>query len=270
MRTPAQPRADGERGSVMLALVLFTGACGLVATMLIERLVRPATDTVGAAEAALADVTVTARRAFRSAGAFPSNLTNLAAQSGRQSDMLWRQDPWASGLDLDYRIRQRELHLRSRGPDRRLGTADDLLCVVDDEPVVRLRQRARLRILRAVLAASSLRVAWTMSAADKQAMQAAMGDYAAARRSWLTADTAARTALTTRMQDAAAAIEAMRAAHGLPAMPTRLTGGSGLLTALGLPSGRAVDGLRRALDIDPVLGFVARGSDRTRGTDDDM
>lgn len=160
--------------------------------------------------------------------------------------------------------------MRSTGPDRRLNTADDVTLTVDDEPLVRLRQRAELRVLRAVLAASSLRTTWTMSAAENAAMRAAMRDYAAARRAWLTTDAAGRPALTTRMDDAQATVDALASAHGLPTMPTRLTGNSGLLQALGLTAARAVDGLGRALQIDPVLGFLASGSDRRRNTDDDM
>lgn len=262
--------AADERGAALLALLLVTGALSLVAVAFLERLPSPSSADAAVAEAALADVTAAARVAFRRTGAFPQDLDNLATEIGRDTGGAWRRDPWRSDRDLDYRIHSRQLELRTTGPDRRLGTADDVRVVVDDEPLVRLRQRGRLRILRAVLAASALRVSFAMSSTDRAAMRAAMRDHAAARRAWWTADAVERAVLTTRMDAAADTVAALRATYGLPAMPTRLTGGSGLLATLGLTAARAVDGLGRAFDLDPVVGFVARGSDRRRGTDDDM
>ncbi len=262
---------DGDqRGFALLSLLLLVGVGGVVAIAALEHVVRPPTDLAVRAAERLAAVTSTARRVFRESGSFPARIDDLATTEQLDQAGDWRRDPWRPGVDLDYRVRSRDLTVRSTGPDRRLNTADDVAFAVDDEPLVRLRQRARLRVLRAVLAASSLRTIWTMSAAENTAMRTAMRDYASARRAWLTTDAAGRAVLTIRMSDAQATVDALASAHGMPTMPTRLTGASGLLSRLGLTSARAVDGIGRALQIDPVVGFVANGSDRRRNTDDDM
>lgn len=262
--------ASGERGFALLALLLLVGVGGLVAIAAVEQVVAPDADQAVASAERLAETAGAARRAFRAAGAFPSRLDTLAAAAGMATDGPWRSDPFRPGRDLDYRVRSRDVTVRSAGPDRRLNTADDVAFAVDDEPLVRLRQRARLRVLRAVFAASAYRTTWMMSSAENAAMRAAMRDYAAAKRAWLTTDAAGRVLLQQRLDDAEAAVDALVIAHGLRSLPARLTGGSGLLSVLGLSTARAVDGTGAALLLDPVVGFVARGSDRTRNTDDDM
>ena len=95
-------------------------------------------------------------------------------------------------------------------------------------------------------------------------------DYAIARRQWLTADAATRATLTTRMSTAAATVSAIAGAHGCAPLPLAVTGAGGLMEGLGMPDGKAVDGLGAALLLDATVGVLARGSDATGGTDDDM
>lgn len=261
------PRAGGQGGFAYVALLVLTSVVGLVGAVALDGLVRRATALPAVAAERLVAVATTAADQYRLTGVLPANLAALPAGA---VDGEWRRDPWGAGADFDYRIRQRNLELRSRGPDGRLRTADDDVLVVDDEPLLRLRQRGRLRILRAVLTASSFRNSGFMPAATRRQMVASMRQLAIAKRNWYFADAATRAALTVQIEAAQQLVVDTSAAFGLSPLPTRATGGTGLSTALGLPDTRAVDALGRAMAVDPVLGFVARGGDRAGGTDDDM
>lgn len=264
----ADPRHSGaEGGFAYVALLVLTSVVGLVGAIALDGLVRRATAVPAIAAERLGAVAATAVEQYRLTGVLPAN---LAALPSGAANAEWRQDPWGAGTDLDYRIRQRNLELRSRGPDGRLRTADDTVLVVDDEPLLRLRQRGRLRILRAVLTNSSFRTSVFMPSATRRQMIAAMRQLAIAKRSWYFADAATRATLTTQIAATQQVVVDTSAAFGLLPLPTGLLGGTGLLAALGLPDTRAVDALGRAMAVDPVLGFVARGGDRAGGTDDDM
>jgi hypothetical protein len=260
-------RFAAQGGFAYVALLVLTSVVGLVGAVALDGLVRRSTALPAVAAERLVTVAATAAGHYRLTGVLP---TNLAALPVGAANAEWRRDPWGAGTDLDYRIRQRNLELRSRGPDGRFRTADDDVLVVDDEPLLRLRQRGRLRILRAVLTDSSFRNSISMPVATRQQMVAAMRQVAIARRSWYFADAATRVALTTQLAAAQQFVVDTSASFGLSPLPVGMLGGTGLLAALGLPDTRAVDALGRAMAVDPVLGFVAHGGDRAGGTDDDM
>lgn len=266
MSAPAA-RTASQGGFAYVALLVLTSVVGLVGAVALDGLVRRSTALPAVAAERLGAVAATAAEQYRLTGVLPGSLAALPVGAANGE---WRRDPWGAGTDLDYRIRQRNLELRSRGPDGRLRTADDDVLVVDDEPLLRLRQRGRLRILRAVLTNSSFRNSVFMPVATRQQMVAAMRQVAIARRSWYFADAATRTALTAQIAAAQQVVVDTSTSFGLLPLPTRLLGGTGLLAALGLPDTRAVDALGQAMAVDPVLGFVARGGDRAGGTDDDM
>ncbi len=109
-----------------------------------------------------------------------------------------------------------------------------------------------------------------MSAAEEASMVAAMRDYAIARRQWLTADATTRVTLTTQMNTAAATVSALASSHACTPLPPAVTGAGGLMEGLGMPDGKAVDGIGANLISNATVGVLARGADATGGTDDDM
>lgn len=263
-------RRSGQRGFALLALLALVGMFGVGALLVAQRLVPTSAQFADDAEDNVVTVERAARVAFRRSGAFPANLGALATAAGLDSAARWRTDPWLPPNDLDWRRPSNGATVRSRGADRRLGTADDVAATILAEDLVRARQRGRLRVLRAVLLRSPYFFAAGMSPTETAAMRIAMQQNAIARRSWVTADAAARAVLRTTLDDTAATIASLRSAYACPALPTRVVGASGLMGALGIPDSRAVDGIGRRLVRDVSLGVVAVGYDRRRNTDDDM
>lgn len=261
---------DGQRGFALLVLLAILGAGSLGVLLAVQGLGHPFAERPQRTERNLEVVDRAMRVAFRGGGTFPASVDALAAAAGLDAGGTWRTDPWSPPNDFDYRNVSGGRRGLSLGPDGRRNTADDVATVVAAEPLVRARQRGRLRLIRAVLLRSGYRLAGTMTPTDLAAMRTAMRDHAVARRAWLTTDAATRATLATTLTATGATIEALRIAHGLPRLPNRLTGGSGLMAQLGMPDTKAVDGNRRNLRIDPVLGVRADGYDRRRNTDDDM
>lgn len=259
-----------ENGFALLVMLAIVGIGSVGILLAVQGFLAPLAETNARVEANLGTVEQVAREAFVRGGAFPVDLDALATTTGLSVDGSWRLDPWGSAQDLDYQRTSASLQVRSRGVDRSLGTSDDHTVVVAAEPLVRLRQRAHLRLLRALFLRSPYRFAPTMSTGELASMRTAMHDYAVARRNWWGADTTSRTSLTTQMAAAAATITALVATHSCAALPASLTGAGGLMENLGVADGMAVDGLGRALLADPVLGVVAAGNDLVGGTDDDM
>lgn len=208
--------------------------------------------------------------AYRRNGSFPADLASLATAGGVTEAGHWQRDPLGAGQELDYQIIATGVRIRSRGIDGQLGTADDKQRLVATDTQMRLRQRLRLRMLRAVLLRSQYRLDGLMTPADQLQMRDAMRDYASAQRSWLTATTAERTLLTASMTSAAATVDALATGYGLSSLPASLIGAGGLMSQLGMSDIRAFDGSGAALQRDPVLGWIAVGADGTGGTDDDM
>lgn len=270
--TARRPTAadEGQRGFALLVLMAIIGAGSLGILLAVQSATNPFAERPQRTERNLSVAERAARDAFRVSGAFPANVAALATAGHLDPNGTWRLDPWFAPNDLDYRNVTGGRRLRSRGPDRRLNTADDVSVVVAAEPLVRARQRGRLRLIRAVLLRSAYCLSGTMTPTDVATMRMAMHDHANARRAWLTADAATRTALQATLTASADTIATLRTTHGLSPLPNRVTGGSGLMSQIGMPDTRAIDGNRRALVADPVLGVLSRGYDRRRGTDDDM
>jgi hypothetical protein len=259
-----------QRGIALLVLLGVIAAASMAIVLAAQRFVPPWSIRATTAVDNLVIVQGAASRARRTAGTFPANLNALATSAALPVAGSWRRDPFGVAQDLDYRATTAALTVRSRGLDRRLNTADDVVATVPSERIVRLRQRARLRLLRALLLRSPYRLQPSMSAAEQAEMRAATHDHARALRGWLTADATGRAAATARMNAASATIAALVAAHSCPPLPVALTGAAGLMSRIGAADGMAVDGRGRALVTDPVLGMRSRGNDGRRNTDDDM
>ena len=260
----------GEQGFALIVLFALVGVASLGLVLGVQAFVSPLADVPVRAEANLATAAQATRTAFRSSGAFPTSLDALATASGLDATGGWRIDPFEASADLDYRVVATGVRIRSRGRDRRLGTGDDIVADVLGEDLLRLRQRARLRLVRAAVTRSAYSQAPSMGIDDLAVMRATMREHAVARRAWLTADAAARVALQTTLTSTATQIAALRALHACPPLPPRITGLDGLLAMLGMPASRSVDGQGRPLLDDPVLGVHASGFDGVGGTDDDM
>jgi hypothetical protein len=263
-------RSASPQGFALLVLLGVVATASLAIVLAVNRFVpvlavrtRHAIEHLDRAQVALAT-------GHRRSGAFPADLDAVAVAAGLDAAGAWRVDPYGEGRDLDYVTTAAGATLRSRGLDRNLGTADDIVSQLPLERQLRLGQRSRLRLLRALLTASPYRTMPTMSAGERTSLRAAMREQAICRRRWLGADAAARAALTMRLSTATATVTALCLAHGATALPVALTGAGGLITAIGALDLAAVDGAGRPLVADPVLGIVAVGGDGTGGTDDDM
>jgi len=264
-------RANGDEPGFALIVLLAVVGIGSVGLLLaVEAYLPTLRERQELSAGNLRQAEAATRVAFRRNGAFPGDLDGLSAAAGLGVDGQWRRDPFGHGEELDYSQVGADVLLRSRGVDQQLGTADDSTFRVSAETQLRVRQRLRLRMLRAVLLRSPFRLAGSMSAGDEALMRTAMRDYAVAMRQWRTADAATRTALTSTMNGATATINGLASVHALPTLPVSLTGAGGLMSQLAMQDSRAVDGRGAALLLDPVLGFVAVGADGTGGTDDDM
>lgn len=259
-----------ERGFALLALLAVIGAGSMLLLVAVQRLVPPQAQQVRVAAGNLATCVGAAELAFRRNGAFPTSFDLLAAAAGLAPTGAWRRDPFGAAQDFVWSRNGTRLQLRSRGQDRRANTADDVVATVPAERLVRLRQRGRLRLLRALLTVSPHRLSGTMTAEDRSAMRAAMRELAIVQRLWLGADTTTRSLLTARRSVATNTITTLATNNGCAALPSALFGPSGLMASLGLPDTYARDGLGRNLARHPSLGVVARGNDRAGGTDDDM
>lgn len=265
--TPSNGR---ERGFALLALLAVIGAGSMLLLVAVQRLVPPQGQQVRIAAGNLATCVSAAELAFHRNGAFPTSFDLLAAAAGLDPTGAWRRDPFGAAQDFVWSRNGTRLQLRSRGLDRRANTADDVLATVPAERGVRLRQRGRLRLLRALLTVSPYRQSGTMTAGDRSAMRAAMRELAIVQRLWLGADTTTRTLLAARRTAATTTITTLSTSNACATLPSAMFGPSGLMASLGLPDTYAKDGLGRNLARHTSLGVVAQGNDRRGGTDDDM
>lgn len=270
IRQRLMSQSSRQEGFALLVLLSVVGI-GSVGVLIAAQALMPSVrerqaDTDQNLETAAEAVAV----AYRRNGTFPSDLDGLATAGGITDVGNWRRDPFGAGQELDYLTTASAARVRSRGVDGQLGTADDQEQLVAADTQMRVRQRLRLRMLRAVLLRSQYRYDGLMTPAEQLQMRDAMRDYATARRSWLTATAAERAILTATMSNAAAAVNAFVTAYGLPSMPSSLTGAGGLMSQLSMSDSRAFDGSGAAMQTEPVLGWIAVGADQTGGTDDDM
>lgn len=261
---------SSDRGFALLGVLAIVVAGSLVLLAAVQRLVPPLANRSRLVDDRLSLCTECTEIAYRRNGAFPTNLTTMANAVGLDPTGTWRRDPNGFAVDFAYSRNRTRVQLRSRGRDRRLNTADDVVETIPAERALRTRQRGRLRLLRALLLVSPYRTSGTMTAGERATMHDAMRDYAIARRRWLGADTATRAVLTTTMEDAATTISGLVTSNGCPALPAALRGAGGLMTEIGSTDAASVDGRRAVLVPHTVLGIAAAGNDRTGGTDDDM
>ncbi len=262
--------APSERGFALLAVLSIVAAGSLVLLAAVERLVPPLAGRARLVETRLAVCQDALDFAYRRDGAFPADLTALAATAGLAVDGVWRLDPSGSAVDFSYTNGGAQAQLRSRGLDRLLGTVDDVVETMPSERPLRTRQRGRLRLLRALLLVSPFRTSGSMTVGDRAAMRTAMRDQAIAMRRWLGGDAAARAALSTTLTATATTISDLSLANACAVMPSALTGAGGLLTAIGSTDTAGYDGRGLLFYLHPTLGIAAAGNDTTQGTDDDM
>ena len=264
------PRDPQQAGFALIVLLSVVGIGSVGVLLAVQSLVPTLRDRQASANEHLMISARAAADAYRRYGSFPADLDAMAAEGGVTDAGHWQRDPLGAGQELDYQVLASGVRIRSRGVDGQLGTADDLERTVHTDTQLRLRQRLRLRMLRAVLLRSPYRLDGLMTPAEHLLVREATRDYAAAQRQLLTATATERTLLTTVMSAAAATIDALALSYGLPAIPSSLTGAGGLMSQLGMSDSRAFDGRGAALQRDPVLGWIAVGADGTGGTDDDM
>jgi hypothetical protein len=273
MKGPLQRRQvdplPGAGGFALLVLLGIVGIGSVGLLLAVQGFLPPLAGRIERIDADLGIVAQGARSTFAQSGAFPADLDALAAATGLPAGGGWRRDPWGAAQDYDLGRVGSNLRLRSRGPDRRLGTGDDVVVQLVGENLLRCRQRAKLRLLRALYARALQDAIDAMGPPAPTGLVDAVRRLASARRAWLTTSAADRVALTAQMATDAATITAAQAHVGW-ALPAALTGAGGLMEWLGKPDAIAVDGAGRALQLHASLGIVAVGSDRVGGTDDDM
>ncbi|MFT7536256.1 MAG: hypothetical protein ACI85K_002210 [Hyphomicrobiaceae bacterium] len=266
-----QPSDSSHQGGFALIVLLsVVGVSSLGVLLAVQALVPSLRERQAVTDYHLDTAAAAAADAYRRNGSFPTDLASLATAGGVTDAGHWQRDPLGSGQELDYQIVATGVRVRSRGVDGQLGTADDNQRLVSTDTQMRLRQRLRLRMLRAVLLRSPYRWDSLMTPAEQLQMRDAMRDYAMAKRDWLTATAGERTLLAAVMAGAADTVNALGTSYGMLSLPTSLTGAGGLMSQLGMSDARAVDGSGAALQHDTVLGWIAIGADGTGGTDDDM
>lgn len=148
--TSSPTRGGSEPGFALLALLLVVGVGSLAIVLAAQQFVPALADRVQRTEGSLAQLAAAAREGFLASGALPNQLDTLAAQTGWETQGEWRVDPWGWGQEFVLTNSATAARVQSRGPDGALGTADDVAFQVPLEPLVRLRQRDRLRLVRAV------------------------------------------------------------------------------------------------------------------------
>lgn len=262
-------RRRRERGFALLAMMSVIGVGSLGVLLAVAAFV-PAP---GERQARVGVNLETAQRLvaaqFLRDGAFPTRLDTVESGGGVYGDD-WTRDPYGVGRALRFVKTSSGVQVRSRGPDQRANTADDMIVAIEGEALLRVRQRLRLRLVRAVHVADlESQVQAANSTTASTALPQAVRDYAIALRSWRTATSTERTALQATMDTAATVFTTLLATTGYTA-PITVTGAGGLMTRLGLGDQRAFDGLGRAYQLHPVLGVIAVGYDAVGGTDDDM
>ena len=267
--------AGNEAGFALLVLLGVVGVASVGLLFAVQKFVPPLADVAVRTQDNLDVVANAAREVFVRTGSFPASLDALASAGGLRVDDGWRIDPHGNGRDLTYRITTGGIRVTSRGTDRRLNTADDELRDVATEPLVRTRQRATLRVIRAVYvtelqgAVDAAIALGAVGTSSRSALTAAVNGYAAAKRAWATASTLERAAFTVSMTADAAVIDAAQMLAGW-STPSAVTGAGGLMERLGMNDALAVDGAGQPLQLDDRLGVIAVGSDGVGGTDDDM
>jgi len=270
----ASPNAVSQRGFALLALLGSLGALTLM-VVLAAGSMQPASNADGVSlEARLAALQAASLAQFRQTGQVPVALPDPTWIDPAVDGLAVRRDPYGAGADLQVQSVPQGMLIRSCGPDRQFGTVDDVSSLVSLEVGQRQRQRARLRLLRAVAAVR------LQAAVDQAALAAlvpppeprvaqAMRELAKLRREDWSGSLAERIVRTARVAELDTVLLAHQAYAGW-LQPLAVTGAGGLMQRLGLADAIAVDGLGRPLRLHATLGVVAIGNDGIVGTSDDM
>jgi hypothetical protein len=263
-----------QRGFALLALLASLGALTLMVVFAVASM-QPAGHRDGVClEERMAALQAASLAQFRQSGQVPVALPDGVWIDPVVDVVAVRQDPYGNGIDLQVQSLPQGLLIRSSGPDRQPGNADDVTALVSLEVGQRQRQRARLRLLRAV-AAVRLQAAVdqaTLAALvppPEPAVAPAMRELAKLRREDWSGSLPERVARTARMAELEGVLLAHQAYAGWM-LPAAVTGAGGLMQRLGLSDALAVDGLGRPLRLHATLGVVAIGNDGIQGTNDDM
>jgi hypothetical protein len=259
-------------GFALVVLLIMVAAAGAAAAGYIASRARPEhPGKIRAATAAVTLVADAAEESYMRSGAFPATLAAALQVAGRT---LARAgvDPFTSS-SLDYRmvgLNPCRVVVRSTGPDRQLGTGDDIQKTVNEQVVGRARTYPRLRILRALYFRSPL-YASGLSAAAKTSLLGARRTYTRAQRELLYHNDAAhRALLSTAKADLTNLVDSVVALLlGGPTISS-ITGPGGLLEQLGLPDSLGTDGFGNTLFYASTVGFMCAGGDRLAGNDDDF
>ncbi|MFY9344417.1 MAG: hypothetical protein WAT39_18130 [Planctomycetota bacterium] len=261
-----------QRGFALLVLLGIVGTASLAIVLAVQSFVRPWAERAARTDTNVETVQAAVRLGFRRNGVFPADLAAVSAAGGLELQGTWRIDPFGGGQDLGYTTGATAATVRGRGSDGVLNTGDDATFTVAAEPQVRMRQRLRLRLIRAVhlLRLLTLDTANGLPNLSRAAMRTATRDWARCRRQWLTATAAERATLTTLMNGAVTTVTGAIGPAGVAAVPTSATGAGGYMEWLVLPDARGVDGIGQLLRVVVPMGATAIGRDGTGGTDDDM
>lgn len=255
----------------MLVLLAAVGVAVLVSAGLAPGdLGKTRRDRLAGSERIVTALAAACEETFRATGAFPANLPALAASGAAASTELVLHDPFGSGAWIDYQVVAGvSATLTGRGPDRTLGTADDLVATAASPRPARAAGRNRLRLLRAAFYNSAYMDDPGMTALERALLRAAMRDWALARRATLHATPAELPGLQAQMTGAESVIDGIRAGYLLPPVPAASTGPGGLMQGLGLPDALSADGHGQVLSTG-VVGVVSDGLDGLADTDDDL
>ena len=272
-----------EQGSTLLLLIVvgFFAAAGFAA--FIERVEVPGAPRARLARDRVELVAETALEACAETGQVPASLAVLRTFVLGDQDAVWNLDPYDPSQELDYSLTNQPIVLtvRSRGPDRQLGTSDDVVVSRAAEPVQRARVLQRLRWLPPpVLSALGARKSHSArqrqrcrrrsDAGAPQAVAWAMRDWSLAQRAMRYAEGAELSALQRERDKAVKRIEILSRHYSMPDLPATVGGAQGLLEQIGLGDEFAVDAFGATLVVDPNVGFRSVGADFVGGTDDDL
>lgn len=270
MNATSRTTDASQRGFALLVLLGIIGTASMAIVLAVAAMLPPLAERGQRTTGNLETAVRAAMLGYRRNGAFPADLTAAATAGGLDATGTWRSDPHGTLQDTGYGMAGTNLRIRSRGLDRAFGTADDITYLLSTEQQLRLRQRGRLRLLRALVTVSPYRLAGSMSPAERDSMRGAMRSFAVAQRLWLSADAATLPVLAASMAADSATVTNLTVLHSCPPLPVSVTGAGGLATNIGTIDSQLVDGAGRALIANNTLGVAATGNDLIGSTNDDM
>lgn len=269
MSIHTRTRTTRQRGFALVVLLIVVAAAGAAVAGYVASRARPELPgKLRAATDAVRMVTDAVEEAYLRGGAFPADL-GAALGTASRAYGLAGADPYTS-RPLDYQIigsQPAHVRVRSVGPDRVLGTADDIVREVNEQVVGRARTVARLRILRAVYFKSPLCAGTVASPTARTTLLTSMRAYTLAQKQLLYLNDAPH--VTVRNQAATTLTNDLSQILAVALLPVPVTGPGGLLEQLGLPDWLGIDGFGNTFYASAV-GVSCAGGDRTVGTDDDF